>query len=704
MKSNRKMWIVLTALLLVFALFTLLSACADRSAYALDYTVEDALYSDELTEQEPELDTTPESESYITLEPDVDTTQVLDESATEEDESATEEAEEGTLPEAETTPVVTDPIEIPAEITPSPDGTESTPVPENTVAPEATPLLEQARYNIIVHNEFGEAMTGVRVELNMDGGFLYSAITDVDGLVFWLLPTGHAYSASAQYSGYIENGNSSSTANLSADMTGSITLVTKEGENVETPEPTATPIPVPTPVSGIVTIIAADVEIMAGDTTFSLTDGVSALTSANETVPVWVVDDGGYNSDITGEYLITYGAMQEGELVTVTRFVRVIGESDSDEVTETPSEPTGSSAQRYEILLTYRNEIYDSLTAKIEELSQQYKDKVTSIAANDANVRILAQSSVENDTDAVPDESTEFAQVQEVKVRNWSDVLATFIAQSSLDVDQPLDLIKLRALSLDQLDEVFWRMNSVDVIRIDGVTNIILDTKTYEDMADEYNMEIQRRDFLYELMQPEFQRTFASLTGNIAFIDAQSPDIERIRQTLPEDLEIERKEIVETAFSLVGKVSYLWGGKYNKLGWNDRWGLPCSVTTEQNGQSVVVERTGGLDCSGFVSWVFINATGDAGVIDAIGNGSSNQWAHATAVSWDKGKPGDLVFYYVPGERQFNHVGIIVSVDDDGSYLVAHCSARKNGVVITEAWSTGFRYIRRPVLLVTEDGN
>jgi hypothetical protein len=293
-----------------------------------------------------------------------------------------------------------------------------------------------------------------------------------------------------------------------------------------------------------------------------LLDGVSARTEAGADVAVWVVDEGGFDAGIAGEYCITYGAMQDGSLITATRTVTIVGEAEEAAVEEAEqlSAPAGSSAARYEILLAYRNEIYDALTAKMGELNKRYQDKVISLAAQETGARILAQSSKEIDTDQADSESVEFDQVDEVKVRNWSDVLATYIAMNSLDVENPLDLAKLRKISLDRLDEVFWQMNQVNVIRVDGVTNIILYSKTYEEMAKEYEMGRTQRDLLYELMQPEFQRTFASLTGNIAFVDAKNADIERIRAALPKDLGVERKEIVETAFSLVGKVTYLWGG------------------------------------------------------------------------------------------------------------------------------------------------
>ena len=59
---------------------------------------------------------------------------------------------------------------------------------------------------------------------------------------------------------------------------------------------------------------------------------------------------------------------------------------------------------------------------------------------------------------------------------------------------------------------------------------------------------------------------FASLTGDTSFDDMSPEEAEAIRATLPAGLDIQRESIVMTACSLVDKVSYFWGGKYNELG------------------------------------------------------------------------------------------------------------------------------------------
>ena len=112
-------------------------------------------------------------------------------------------------------------------------------------------------------------------------------------------------------------------------------------------------------------------------------------------------------------------------------------------------------------------------------------------------------------------------------------------------------------------------------------------------------------------------------------------------------------------------------------------------------------RNYGLDCSGFVAWTFINAIGDPAVLEAIGNGSANQWARSTSLGWDEAQPGDLAFRAKPGSVDINHVGIVLNKTQDGQYMIVHCSSKENGVVVTEAWSSGFRYFRRPALYQEE---
>ncbi len=88
--------------------------------------------------------------------------------------------------------------------------------------------------------------------------------------------------------------------------------------------------------------------------------------------------------------------------------------------------------------------------------------------------------------------------------------------------------------------------------------------------------------------------------GNLAVTEA---DAKELLASLPEDLSAERREIVKTACQLVGKVNYFWGGKSLVLGWDSRWGTTMQVTAPGSSSSGTY-RPYGMDCSGYVDWVF----------------------------------------------------------------------------------------------------
>ena len=107
-------------------------------------------------------------------------------------------------------------------------------------------------------------------------------------------------------------------------------------------------------------------------------------------------------------------------------------------------------------------------------------------------------------------------------------------------------------------------------------------------MADEYRFNIERRKLLGELMQPGYQELFMALTGSYQDIDLSPEEIQEIIKKLPTDLSEERKQVVLTAYQLLGKVNYFWGGKSLVLGWDPRWGTPMEVTAAGSSSSGTV--------------------------------------------------------------------------------------------------------------------
>ena len=279
---------------------------------------------------------------------------------------------------------------------------------------------------------------------------------------------------------------------------------------------------------------------------------------------------------------------------------------------------------------------------------------------------------------------------------DWIEILAVFAVKvaGSDDVDAA-DVATMDADRIARLKVVFWDMTAIttEVETInhpgsgdrDGWTErnlyITITAKTAEEMKTAYHFNrnqiaaldelLEQRDLLRELIEDAY-----SVSGDTA----------ALLRDLPEDLSPEREAVVRTACSLVGKVNYFWGGKSLVIGWDARWGELRQVTAAGSSTSGTY-RPYGLDCSGFVDWVFYNQSGSSYVI-GHGGGATMQHSYCTDISWADAQPGDLVFY-----PDNSHVGIVGGRDANGELLIIHCASGYNNVVITG--KEGFTSVGRP---------
>ncbi len=111
--------------------------------------------------------------------------------------------------------------------------------------------------------------------------------------------------------------------------------------------------------------------------------------------------------------------------------------------------------------------------------------------------------------------------------------------------------------------------------------------------------------------------------------------------------------------------------------------LQC--VTAQGSPTTGTYRPYGMDCSGYIDWVFHNALD---YVIGHGGGATMQHNYCTDISWDEVQIGDLAFY--PGDE---HIGIVVGWDENGDVLIVHCSSGYNNVVITG--KEGFVSVGRP---------
>ena len=262
----------------------------------------------------------------------------------------------------------------------------------------------------------------------------------------------------------------------------------------------------------------------------------------------------------------------------------------------------------------------------------------------------------------------------------WPDVLAVFAVKvAGADVGG-LDVVTLDSHRLELLKSVFWDMTGIQTetesTDAGEILKITISAKSADDMRTAYAFSEYQNSALDELLAES-----AALISLVGSLDITNVDALEVLAALPDDLPEQ-----QTALTLYGKVNYFWGGKSLAIGWDSRWGELRKVTAAGS-RTTGSYRPFGLDCSGFVDWVFYNAT-NGGYIIGHGGGAASQHNYCTNISWNEAMPGDLVFYL-----EDDHVGIVCGWDDRGNLLVIHCASSANNVVITG--TSGFSFVARP---------
>lgn len=281
---------------------------------------------------------------------------------------------------------------------------------------------------------------------------------------------------------------------------------------------------------------------------------------------------------------------------------------------------------------------------------------------------------------------------------DMAEVLAVFAVKTA-GADTGIDVATLDADRVDRLIAVFWDMNTlttevetvshedsdpdndVDDGWTEHVLHITITAKTADDMRTVYAFTDYQNSALDDLLADRV--ALEALAGSLSITNA---DAQAVLEALPDGLSPERRAVVEAALTLYGKVNYFWGGKSLVIGWDGRWGQVQKVSAAGS-PTTGTYRPYGLDCSGFVDWVFYNATGGSYII-GHGGGAQAQHTYCTSITWAEAQPGDLVFY--PNDT---HVGIVCGRDEGGNLLVIHCASGANNVVITG--TSGFTSIGRP---------
>ena len=145
-------------------------------------------------------------------------------------------------------------------------------------------------------------------------------------------------------------------------------------------------------------------------------------------------------------------------------------------------------------------------------------------------------------------------------------------------------------------------------------------------------------------------------------------DVDLYMQLLPEDTTALRRDLVRFALTSVGRVPYYWGGKPGAPGYEaNRFGVLTAA--DEDGRFLK-----GLDCSGWINWVYWSVTGQR----LAGESTSTLSSCGRAITRDELLPGDICIR--PGENA--HVVMFLGWTADGQMLcIQETSGNINNVEV-----------------------
>lgn len=208
---------------------------------------------------------------------------------------------------------------------------------------------------------------------------------------------------------------------------------------------------------------------------------------------------------------------------------------------------------------------------------------------------------------------------------------------------------------------------------------------TYEQAYSEYYTTIRNK--LEELGFAGGGNSASSgVYGNVLTAE----EIEGYLKSLPAGTSKNRKQLIKVALNVVGRIPYNNTGQraYPYYGWNGNWGKPSG-----NPKHPYV----GIDCSGFVQWVYRNAWCDSNgenpnpaYLGMYTTAVITQRGNLEAISKSELKPGDLGTLRLGGSSgsNWNHVGIYM-----GNNRWVHCSGSGGTVVISDNYSAFQHFFR-----------
>lgn len=148
---------------------------------------------------------------------------------------------------------------------------------------------------------------------------------------------------------------------------------------------------------------------------------------------------------------------------------------------------------------------------------------------------------------------------------------------------------------------------------------------------------------------------------SISSINLNNPltpeEIDNYIASLPDDIDPLRKDIIEFALNSVGKVPYYWGGKPSGGGYEVN-NFSTLIAPDTRGRILK-----GLDCSGWINWVYWSVTGSS----LPGESTGTLVGCGRKISRSELKAGDIIIR-VGGDA---HVVMFLCWAEDGDFYAIH---------------------------------
>lgn len=333
------------------------------------------------------------------------------------------------------------------------------------------------------------------------------------------------------------------------------------------------------------------------------------------------------------------------------------------------------------------------------ELEELKKEAMKEEGLSDSEVSSSAEEEIADETEAVSSRVIEAG-----KFRSEQSAAALATSSNTLEKASPSDsgvceISSLQKESDQEKPELTACPGHVDLIihmkiyGLDGQNNLfsIDSSNGTEALSDSTSSNLSvwegwtdsNKAAAMTLSQQDwFEKYGLTVSGISTGIPLTASEIEAYMAELPSTLSETRRNLVQFALQSVGKVPYYWGGKASGPDYEPN-GFGRIISPDYKGRILK-----GLDCSGWISWVYWSVTGKRLPYES----TSGLASCGTPINRSELQPGDIILHTGTDA----HVIMFLGWTEDGKVQCIHESSGPVNNVCISVRDANWPYYRRLV--------